>query len=104
VPSGERTNVAGGQFVAIASFRTADGDLCREFEFDAADRTTLVSVACRDGAAWDLRLAVVAPSADASGYAPASSMETLDAYLMAIGADAPLSAEEEAAAIEGEGQ
>jgi anti-sigma factor RsiW len=100
VPSGERTEVVGGQFVAIASFRTADGEVCREFEFDAPDRSTLVSVACRDGAAWDLRLVVVAPSADASGYAPASSLETLFAYLTAIGAGAPLTAEEEAAAIE----
>lgn len=103
-PSGERTEVAGGQFVAIASFRTADGDLCREFEFDAPDRSTLVSVACRDGTAWDLRLAIVAPGADASGYAPASSMETLDAYLSAIGAGAPLTAEEEAAAIKAKDQ
>jgi anti-sigma factor RsiW len=104
VPSGERTEVAGGQFVAIASFRTADGDLCREFEFDAPDRSTLISVACRDGAAWDLRLAIVAPSADASGYAPASSLDTLDAYLSAMGAGAPLTAEEEATAIEAEDQ
>ncbi len=96
--SGERMDVGGGQFVAIASFQNAEGEICREFEFDAADLSTIVSVACHDGRAWTPRFAVLT-SADSGGYAPASSLETLDAYLAAIGAGEPLTPDQEAQAL-----
>jgi hypothetical protein len=99
LPSGERVAIADGEVAAIASFLNADGELCREFEFDRTGRDTVVSVACRTAEGWDPRLAIVAPAADETGYAPASSLETLDAYLGAIGAGAPLTPEEEAAAL-----
>ena len=100
VASGERVALAGGAgLAAIATFRDGDGALCREFEYDRDPRTTLVAVACRGDAAWDLRLAVVAPGAGSDGYAPASSLETLDAFLAATGAQPPLSPEDERAAL-----
>ena len=46
-----------------------------------ADRSTVMSVACRSGDEWRVSFAVVAPG-DAGGYAPASSAEALDAYLV----------------------
>lgn len=100
LPSGARQAVEGGEIALIASFRNADGEFCREFEYDGAARATVVSVACRAGADWETRFAVVAGAAD-TGYAPASSLETLDAYLAAVGAGAPLTPEEEAAAVAG---
>ena len=57
-----------------------------------------MSVACRSGDEWRVSFAVVAPG-DAGGYAPASSAEALDAYLSAIEAGEPLSAEDEAEAL-----
>jgi hypothetical protein len=98
-PSGERVAIADGEVATIASFLNADGELCREFEFDRTGRDTVVSVACRTAEGWEPRLAIVAPATDETGYAPASSLETLDAYLGAIGAGAPLTPEEEAAAL-----
>ncbi|NRP72289.1 hypothetical protein ILFOPFJJ_03186 [Ensifer psoraleae] len=83
------------RFRAIATFRDNAQTLCREFEVDSADRSTVVSVACRTGAEWRVTFAVVAPGAS-GGYAPASSTETLDAYLTAIDAGPPLEAAEEA--------
>lgn len=103
LPSGERVAVDGGEVSAIASFLDADGAFCREFEFDRAALGTLVSVACRTDDGWQARFAVVAPGADETGYAPASSLETLDAYLGAIGAGAPLTLDDEAAALRGIG-
>ena len=103
VPSGERVAIEGGEIATIASFRNADGEFCREFEFDAAESETVVSVACRTEGGWAARFAVVAAGADETGYAPASSLETLDAYLDAVGAGAPLSLEDEAAALGGLG-
>jgi hypothetical protein len=104
LPSGERVSIADGEVAMIASFLNADGELCREFDFDGTGRDTVVSVACRTGEEWEPRLAIVAPAADETGYAPASSLETLDAYLGAIGAGAPLTPEEEAAALRGFGR
>jgi hypothetical protein len=98
--SGERTRIDGGAEVAvIASFLGADGSLCREFEHDAAGRT-VVAVACRRDETWAVEFAVAAAATDADGYAPASSLDALDAWLGATDAGAPLSDEDEAAALD----
>ncbi|MET3580893.1 anti-sigma factor RsiW [Mesorhizobium robiniae] len=100
VESGKEIRLAGisDRFRAIATFRNNSQDLCREFEVDSQNRSTVVSVACRSGDEWRVSFAVVAPG-DAGGYAPASSTEALDAYLSAIEAGAPMSAEEEIQAL-----
>lgn len=100
VASGEGSVLAGSgdRIRAVASFRDANGALCREFEVDTAGGSSVVSVACRADGAWSVRFAVVAPVRD-GGYAPASSMEALDAYLASAGAHEPLSREDEAAAL-----
>ena len=100
IPSGESLETTSGNRIsAIASFLSGDGQLCREFEYDQVDLTTVVSVACYQGNRWDVRFAVVAAADPESGYAPASSLETLDAYLIASEAGAPLSIEAEAEAL-----
>ncbi|MEI8701205.1 MAG: anti-sigma factor [Mesorhizobium sp.] len=100
VESGKEIKLAGisDRFRAIATFRNDSQDLCREFEVDSQDRSTVMSVACRSGDEWRVSFAVVAPG-DAGGYAPASSAEALDAYLSAIEAGTPMSAEEEIQAL-----
>ena len=101
VASGESVALAGGgAFVAIASFRDGEGALCREFELDQAGGATVVAVACRDAAAWAVRLAVAAAVAGAEGYVPASSLDTVEAWLSANGAGAALSETEERAALD----
>lgn len=103
-PAGQRRTLSGGgDMTLISSFSNADGQLCREFEIGWPDRPTVVSVSCHvpglepDG--WSTQLAVLAAPAEDQGYAPASSLETLDAYLGAIGAGPPLSDEDEAEAL-----
>ena len=99
-PSGEEIQLtaSGQRFRAIATFRDPAKTLCREFEVDSPDRSTVVSVACRSGDEWQVSFVVVAPG-NSTGYAPASSTEALDAYLSAIQAEAPMSAEEEIGAL-----
>lgn len=99
-PSGEETQLAasGQRFRAIATFRNAAQTLCREFEVDSPDRSTVVSVACHSGPEWQMSFVVIALG-NSTGYAPASSTEALDAYLSAIQAEAPMSKEEEANAL-----
>jgi anti-sigma factor RsiW len=100
IESGKEIRLPGisDRFRAIATFRNDAQELCREFEIDSQDHSTVMSVACRAGDEWRVSFAVVAPG-DAGGYAPASSAEALDAYLSAIEAGEPLSAEDEAEAL-----
>ncbi|WP_289041241.1 hypothetical protein [uncultured Aliiroseovarius sp.] len=100
LPSGESRDIAGGgEVVAVASFTNAEGEFCREIEFRPAKGRTIISVACHEDTSWTVRLAVAAATADDTGYAPASSLETLDAYLSASQASAPMSVADEAAAL-----
>jgi anti-sigma factor RsiW len=101
LPSGEAVDLGNGaRLAAVSTFRDEADRLCREFEHGRPDGDTVVAVACRDEAVWGVRFAIAAGAADSDSYAPASSLETLDAYLMATGAGAPLSAEDEAAALQ----
>ncbi|MEO1140431.1 MAG: hypothetical protein AAFW87_13355 [Pseudomonadota bacterium] len=100
LPSGARQPTTdGGEVALIASFTNADGEICREFELDHPDRQAIVSVACHDSAGWNVRLAIAAAPVAETGYAPASSLETLDAYLSATQASAPMEAEAEIEAL-----
>ena len=101
IPTGSETTLAGAatRFKAIATFRDSRQALCREFELDLADRSTVTSVACSVDGNWVVRFAVNAPAGD-DGYAPASSSEALEAYLAAINAGAPLSETEEKQALD----
>lgn len=98
IASGEQVALDNGALRAIATFRDAGGSLCREFELDRAGGGTIVSVACRQDGAWRLAFAAAAPAAN-GGYAPASSLEALDAYLSAIDAQPPLQQEDEKKAL-----
>ncbi len=99
VASGEDAVLAGSDlpFRAVSSFRDGGDRLCREFEVDAASGA-YVAVACETDDAWSVALAINVPS-ETGGYTPASSLDTLDAYLTSIGAGSPLSPEDEAAAL-----
>lgn len=100
VASGDEIQLPGSnqRFRVIATFRDSARALCREFEVDSPDRSTVISVACHSGDDWRVSFAVVAPG-DSTGYAPASSTDALDAYLSAIHAEAPMPVEEEAQAL-----
>lgn len=99
LPSGRRLSTDDGELVVISSFTTADGELCREFELARPNSETVVSVACRIEAGWQPRFSVMASGPSGSSYAPASAFETLDVFLSVIGAEMPLSPEEEEAAL-----
>lgn len=97
--SGAEANVADGSMKLVSSFRDGDGALCREFELMQAGGPATVTVACRSGQNWSVRLAVAGPAASAGAYQPAGAAETVDAFLTTIGAGAPLSQADEKAAL-----
>jgi hypothetical protein len=67
LPAGSRGLAGDGEVEIISSFLTDDGAFCREFEFDRAAGGRIVSVACRDDAAWTARFAMVTQGADDDG-------------------------------------
>lgn len=98
-PSG--SDVTLGQSEAlhiVSSFVDGRGELCREYELKRLNETT-ATVACRTNGAWVTRLALSSPRSE--GYVPASSQETIDAYLASIEAGEPLAAEAERNALAG---
>lgn len=99
--SGDEKQIAGlGRLRALSSFEDRNGVLCRELELDpTAGKQALAFVACREEGTWTTTFAAARPGDD-DGYAPASSMEALDAYLAAIEASPPLTAAEEKKALE----
>jgi hypothetical protein len=100
VASGGQSLLDGGvgEFRAIASFRDGSERLCREFELEDPSAAAFVGVACADGESWRVTFAMTT-AVDEGGYAPASSLDVLDSYLSGIEAEAPMSAEEENAAL-----
>ena len=100
LPSGEsRALGTGGELTMIASFRSSAGALCREFETSQSDNIRTV-LACHDDDGWQQRFAATAKAGE-SGYQPASGQGQIDEALAAIGAGAPLTPEDEAAALGG---
>jgi anti-sigma factor RsiW len=100
LPSGAEAGLAGGgRLTMVASFTDGTGAFCREYELVTAGGAGYVSVACRTEGAWDLRFAMARPT-EAEGYAPASALETLDAFYAASGASQPLDEAEERAFLE----
>lgn len=95
LPSGAQMDLADGRRVSvIASFTDQTGALCREYEIGAPGGLGYVSVSCLDGADWSLRFAI-ATASGSNGYAPAASLEALDAFYAATGASQPLSVDQE---------
>lgn len=99
MPAGDsKTLDSGSRIEVIATFLDDSGAVCREFEYDHAGGSTFVAVTCHD-TTWDVKFVVAAAPSGDTGFAPASSLATLDAYLVAIGAQAPLSIQDEIKAL-----
>jgi anti-sigma factor RsiW len=99
VPTGEETVTSAGKFRAIASFRVKDGRLCREFEKTSRSGLAIVGVACNLEGQWSVET-ILASTQSEGGYAPASSLEAIDAYLASVGAGEILSPSDEKSALE----
>lgn len=96
--SGEELAIDNGRVRLVSTFQAGGEQLCREYELKRPDQPGFVSVACRSAAGWQTQLAIVTPESG-DGFSPASSLETVDAYLTSIGAGAPLDAEAEKKAL-----
>jgi hypothetical protein len=86
--SGQQHDLEAGQFRAIATYRSGNGGICREFTLqDASGKAN--AVACRSNSDWNVTFALVEP-AQTSGYAPADGSDLIGAYLQKVNAGGPL--------------
>ena len=81
---------SGATLNVIASFVDADDTLCREFDYEAADGPSIVSVACRVNDTWRPKIAIAASHEQAGTFAPASSLDALETWLSTSGFGDPL--------------
>lgn len=98
VASGSAQPIAADARLTIAAtFRDRAGQVCREFQVERRE-AAVTGVACRTGERWSVDFAT-AQAVASGGFAPAGANAALDAFLTEHGAAAPMSAEEEAAAL-----
>lgn len=88
LPSGGKSRLtgSGAEIALIASFYRGDQVLCREFQIAHAEIGDHLAVACHTAGKWSVDLAIRTSGGTEDGYRPASSAETLDAFLSALGA------------------
>lgn len=90
-PSGERAAIAGARTASmVLSFKSGDGQYCREFRLESAESAAR-AIACREDGRWTVKMAA-AEEKDAGGYATAASgvSAAFDAGAEALGAGKPL--------------
>ena len=89
----------GTQLRMIASFRGSQGQLCRRYDM-ARDGAVRAVLACRERDGWRQRVAMQRDTR-AGSFRPLTDESAMDAALEAVGAAAPLSDADEAAALGG---
>lgn len=96
--SGEQRSISlageSARFETLATYRI-EGGICRSFDIGGA-RASLTGIGCDRGTGWTVELTVERSGGNA--YAPASdaALQSVDAYLDALGVSDPLTADEEA--------
>jgi anti-sigma factor RsiW len=96
--SGEETSIGNAKLKLVSTFRILGSSLCREFEYASQPDGAVVAVACKQGESWNIRFATVFTSME-GGYAPASSLEAVDAFMSAVGAGPVMAPADEEAAL-----
>lgn len=86
---------SGATLNVIASFIDADKTLCREFDYEAVNGPSIVSVACRVNGTWSPKIAIAASHDQSGTFAPASSLDALETWLGTSGFGDPLELQEE---------
>lgn len=81
---------SGATLNVIASFVDADDTLCREFDYEAENGSSIVSVACRVNDTWRPKIAITTSHDQAATFAPASSLDALETWLSTSGFGDPL--------------
>jgi hypothetical protein len=103
-PAGKRAEVGGAEFLAIATFETGEGQVCREFELNRGG-SGAVGLACRVEAGWQIEVAALNLTGSATGqFLPASAdaFELVGTALEAKGAYEAVDPADEACVLSSE--
>lgn len=98
-PSGAVSQVGGAAFAPVATFRTREGGLCREFRLQSEGRAAR-AVACRVEGGWAIEVAMRDAAKAAGAYSTASGdTAPIDAFVDRAMIGEALSPAEEGAAL-----
>jgi hypothetical protein len=103
-PAGTSVEVGGAEFLAVATYQVAEGQVCREFELNR-DGSGAVGLACRVDAGWQVEVAALNVAAGSKGqFLPASAdaFELVGAALDAKGDYEAVDAESETCILSGD--
>lgn len=96
IASGSTEHLKSGAVLnVIASFENSNGNLCREFDYESTEGTSIVSVACHSDGQWLPKIAILTGGTAQTAYAPASSLDALESWVTSYGLGDPLDAEAE---------
>lgn len=95
-----QTASGGARLRTLATYRV-EGGLCRTFEVASGSQGTVRGVGCARGNDWRVDVAVAAGGSGSFTPASSGAPAAVDAYLDALDAEGPLSAEEEATVAKG---
>lgn len=93
--SGSSVQVEGGKLTLIATYRSARGELCREYELDAPAPGKMTGLACIHANEWRT-IAQIFSETEGAGYIPAGEDELVEALAARAGMTGPLTEAEEA--------
>ncbi|WP_091133955.1 anti-sigma factor family protein [Microvirga guangxiensis] len=86
--SGQQHGLGAAQLRIVATYRSDNGAICREFILqDASGKAN--AVACRSNTDWNITFALLEP-AQTSSYAPADGSDLMGSYLQSMKAGDPL--------------
>lgn len=101
VPSSEAYSLNGGSITPVLTFKSREGDFCREFSV-TSDAVTNRAVACRVNDQWVVQFAMVSDrNMDPGSFSTASAAASpaFDGFVDELMGDEPLASDDEAAII-----
>jgi hypothetical protein len=93
-PSGETVQLQDGKITLVASFQSATGDFCREYEYLTKQSGKVTGLACKHQHGWH-SVAQVFSESDGSSFVPANGLELVDSIIDRAQLKGPLTEQEE---------
>jgi hypothetical protein len=97
-PSGESIQLQDGKMTLVASYQSANGELCREYEYLTKQSGKVTGLACKHQRGWH-SVAQVYSESDGNSFVPANGLELVDSVVERAQLKGPLTEEEEKAML-----
>jgi hypothetical protein len=94
VASGEYVTLQDGKLTLVATFKSTNGEACREYEIENGAPGKITGLACKHSHGWHV-VAQVFSEADGNSFAPASGVDLIDSFVARANLLGPLAESDE---------